>query len=189
MRPFFVRFIVLLCAVVSIALSSAAYAEEAQIDNIIVTNTRDDLLLYLTAKEAFPPKIDKAIHSGVPTTFSFLVNLYRVRGFWMDKQITAIKLTHTIKYDTLKKEYVVMRSWEDNRPLTTKSLVEAKKLMAEVDSLVIVPLNVLEKGRQYQIRAKAELSKKTLPFYLHYILFFVPLGDVETDWYTIDFIY
>ncbi|NQT10914.1 MAG: DUF4390 domain-containing protein, partial [Desulfobacteraceae bacterium] len=41
----------------------------------------------------------------------------------------------------------------------------------------------------YQIRAKAELGKLTLPFYLHYILFFVSLWDVETDWYTIDFIY
>ena len=171
------------------AFPAVAQAEDAQLGNIIVTNTRDDLLLYLTAKEAFPPKIDKAIQSGVPTTFSFYVNLNRVRGFWLDKEITEIKLTHTVKYDAMKKEYVVMRSWEGNRSLTTKSLEEAKKLMAEVDSLKIVPLKQLEKGSQYQIRAKAELSKRTLPFYLHYVLFFVSLGDIETDWYTIDFIY
>jgi hypothetical protein len=61
--------------------------------------------------------------------------------------------------------------------------------MAEIDSLKIVPLWKLEKGGKYQIRAKAELSKLTLPFYLHYILFFVSLWDFETDWYTIDFIY
>jgi hypothetical protein len=180
---------VLICALILMIFSSLAHAQEAQLDNIIVTNTRDDLLLYLTAKDAFSPKIEAAIHSGVPTTFGFYINLYRTRGLWLDQQIVEIKLTHTVKYDTLKKAYVVTRSWEGDRPLTTTSLDEAKKAMAEVDSLVIVPLNRLEKGEQYQIRVKAELSKKTLPFYLHYVLFFVSLWDVETDWYTIDFIY
>jgi hypothetical protein len=50
-------------------------------------------------------------------------------------------------------------------------------------------LGQLEKGQQYQLRTKAEVGKQTLPFYLHYVLFFVSLGDIETDWYTIDFIY
>ena len=59
--------------------------------------------------------------------------------------------------------------------------------MTEIDNLKIIPLNRLEKGEQYQLRVKAEVSKKTLPLYLHYILFFVSLWDYETDWYTIDF--
>ena len=61
--------------------------------------------------------------------------------------------------------------------------------MTDIDSLKITELRNLKKGQQYQIRAKAELSKKTLPFYLHYVLFFVSLWDFETDWYTVDFIY
>jgi hypothetical protein len=61
--------------------------------------------------------------------------------------------------------------------------------MTDLDSFRIVPLSELTKGKQYQIRAKAELNKLTLPFYLHYVLFFVSLWDFETDWYTIDFIY
>ena len=71
----------------------------------------------------------------------------------------------------------------------TQSFSEAQKYMAEIDSLKIVPLRRLEKGTLYQIRAKAELRHQTLPFYLHYVLFFVSLWDFETDWYTIDFIY
>ena len=70
-----------------------------------------------------------------------------------------------------------------------KTFSEAKMLMAEVDSLKIIPLRKLVKGRQYQIQTKAELDKLTLPLYLHHILFFLSLWDFETDWYTIDFIY
>jgi hypothetical protein len=107
----------------------------------------------------------------------------------LDKKVTSIQLSHTLKYDTLKKEYIITRSWEGERPLTVKSLIEAKSLMSEVDSLEIVRLEQLEKGRQYQIRAKAELDRMTLKFYLHYVLFFLSFWDVETDWHTIDFIY
>ncbi len=183
------RFIAFFCASLYLAASSLAYAQDARLANIIVTNTRDNLLLYLTAKNAFPSKIEKAIHSGVPATFLFHINLYQVRGLWLDKKVIDITLTHKMKFDSLKKEYIVTRSWEDDRLLTVNSFQEAQKLMTEVDSLVIVPLNRLEKGQQYQIRTKAELSKLTLPFYLHYVLFFVSFWDLETDWYTIDFIY
>jgi hypothetical protein len=169
--------------------AAAASAQDARLSNIILTNTRDNLLLYLTVRDAFPPKIENTINSGVPVSFSFFIDLFRVRGFWLDKAITNIKVIHTLKYDNLKKEYIVTRSWEGDQPLVVKSYQEAKKLMTEVDSLTIISLDRLEKGKQYQIRAKAELSKLTLPFYLHYVLFFVSLWDFETDWYTIDFIY
>lgn len=179
---------VLLCSLV-VFLPAHCYAQDPRLANIIVTNTRDNLLLYLTVKDAFPAKMESAVQSGVPTTFSFLIRLVRVRNFWPDKQMADIRVTHTLKYDNLKKEYNVTRSWEPGKTYAVKSFEEAQKLMTEVDSLVIVPLNQLEKGKQYQIRAKAELSKLTLPLYLHYVLFFVSLWDFETDWYTVDFIY
>lgn len=189
MKRIVVRLTAFYLALIILLLTGAAFAEEPRLENIIVTNTRDNLLLYLTAKNAFPDKIVEAIQSGVPTTFTFYIDLYRVRGLWMDKKVTSIQLSHTLKYDTLKKDYIITRSWEGKRPLTVKSLIEAQRLMSEVDSLEIVPLEQLDKGRQYQIRAKAELDRMTLKFYLHYVLFFLSFWDVETDWHTIDFIY
>ena len=170
-------------------IPNVTFAQEAGLTNIIVTNTRDDLLLYLNVEGAFKAKMKTAILSGVPATFSFFTNLYQVRDLWFDKKIAHIKVTHSIKYNNLKKEFFIRRSWESSEPIVTQSFEEAQKLMTEIDSLKMIPLGKLEKGRQYQIRAKAELNKLTLPFYLHYILFFISLWDFETDWYTIDFIY
>ncbi|VEN73658.1 conserved hypothetical protein [Candidatus Desulfarcum epimagneticum] len=189
MRPnAFIKIFVIVFSIIILPLHSMA-AQEATLENIIVTNTRDDLLIYLNVEGAFSDKIKKVVLSGVPAAFSFFIILNRVRDFWGDKEISDIKVTHSIKYNTLKKEYVIKRSWENNKPLVTKSFVEARKLMTEVDSLRIVPLKRLDKGGLYQIRAKAELSKFTLPFYLHYVLFFLSFWDFETDWYTIDFTY
>ena len=189
MKRVLVRATVFFCAFLFCAGSGQAFARDPRLENIILTNTRDHLLLYLTVKDAFPPKIVEAIQSGVSATFIFHIDLYRVRNFFPDKRIKGAQLTHSMRYDNLKKEYLVTRSWQESRRLTIQSLADAQKLMTNIDSLNIATLESLEEGRQYQIRAKAELNKMTLPFYLHYLLFFVSFWDLETDWYTIDFIY
>ena len=175
--------------IILLVIPNAAPAQDATLTNITVSNTRDDLLLYLNLEGAFREEMKKAILSGVPSTFSYFAKLNQVRNFWFDKDIADIEVTHTIKYDNLKKEFTVERSWKEDNPQVTKSFAEAKKWMTEINSLKIIPLNRLEKDEQYQLRVKAEVSKKTLPLYLHYILIFVSLWDFETDWYAIDFIY
>ena len=169
--------------------TNIAFGMEAKLVNFNVTNTGDDLLVYFNVEGAFHKKIEEAILSGVPTTFSFFINLFKVRNFWPDEKFVHIAITHTIKYDTLKKEFSITRSYENNETKLVKTFSEAKAVMTNIDGLKVVSLDKLIEKHQYQLRAKAQLSKLTLPFYLHYILFFVSLWDFETDWYTIDFIY
>ncbi|MFH2064484.1 MAG: DUF4390 domain-containing protein [Pseudomonadota bacterium] len=170
-------------------LQGTGIAQDAALNNIIINNTRDNLLLYLEVEGAFRDNMKQAIMNGVPASFSFYVMLFRYRGLWVDEKITDIEITHTMKYDSLKKEYTVHRSWESESQVRTKSFEEAQKLMSEIKGMHVVSLSRLTKGMQYQIKAKAELSKITLPLYLHYVLFFMSLWDFETDWYTIDFTY
>ena len=166
-----------------------AAGQEAKLTDLFVGNTRDNLIIYCETEGAFTEKMEKAIISGVPVTFSFFITLYEVRDLWPDKNVTEKKITHSIKYNNLKKEYTITRSLKSGTPIITKTFEEAQKLMSEIDNFILIPLNRLEKGKQYQIRAKAELMKMTLPFYLHYVLFFVSMWDFETEWHTIDFIY
>lgn len=179
----------LLLELILLSVHGMAMAKDAKLTNIIVTNTRDDLLVYLSVEGAFTLKMEDAIKRGVPASFLFFVNLYRSRSMWLDKEMADLTITHTIKYNSLKKEYAVSRSWDSNSPVVVQSFDAAKKLMSEIDSLKVISLEQLEKGKQYQIQAKAKLSRVTLPYYLHYVLFFLSLWDFETDWYTIDFIY
>jgi len=180
-------FLLVLCLLFFVRFPASA--QEASLSDIIVTNTRDDLLLYVTVQGAFTEKMTQAILSGVPATFSFFITLERVRSLWPDEEIVDLKVSNTIKYNSLKKEFTVTRSWDNGKPQMTQSFEEAQRWMAKIDGLKVVSLNRLEKGSQYQLNAKAELNKLTLPFYLHHVLVFVSLWDFETDWYTIDFIY
>ena len=170
-------------------LPNTGFAQEAVLSNMSIANTRDHLLLYLNVTGAFTDEVEKAILSGVPTTFSFLVVLNRERSLWVDEKIVETTVHHTIKYNNLKKEFVVSKSWEDSISVTTQSFEEAKELMSKIEGLSIVSLGNLTKGATYTIKARAELEKLTLPLYLHYILFFASLWDFKTDWQYVDFTY
>ena len=181
-----ISIVIMLCFL----LPATALAEnQAVIENIKLANTRDDLLTYFDIKKAFTPKINQAVLNGIPTTFSFYVTLYKTEGSWFDKKIADIQIKSTLKYNALKKNFSVLRSWKDKDEVITQTFKEAKSLMTEIDNLKILPLNQLTKGDKYQLRIKAKLDKVTLPLSLHYVLLFVSFWDVETDWYLINFTY
>ncbi|UCH00480.1 MAG: DUF4390 domain-containing protein [Deltaproteobacteria bacterium] len=162
---------------------------EARLSDIIVTNTRDDLLAYFNVRDCFTEEMNNAIMNGISTKFIFIVKLYEVRNAWFDRKIADIKLTHTIEYNSLKNEFNLSLPEQNNKEVKTKDFDEAKKLMADVVALEVARLDELKRGLIYQLRMKAELDKIELPFYLNYVFFFLSLWDFETDWYSVIFRY
>lgn len=182
------RSAVALILLMSFLFAIPARAEEAGLTDIVITNTRDHLLLYFTVTDCFTEDMEKAIENGIITTFTFFIRLYETRALWWDKELADLKVSHEIQYDNLKKVYVLKLS-EKQKSISVKDFDEAKKLMSEIVGLKVTELHKLHKDRRYQIRMMAELDEIKLPFYLHYVLFFLSLWDFETDWYTVDFRY
>jgi hypothetical protein len=179
-----------LTILIYLTISVPARAQDARIADVIVTNTRDHLIVYFSIQGWVTEELDQAILSGAPTSFTFLVSLNRVRDFWIDKNLAHREVRHTIKFDNLKHIFTISRSEDDGKEVAVNSFEEAKKIMAEVENLILADLGVLESGNRYQVRIKAELSRITLPFYLHHVFrFFLFLWDFETDWYATDFMY
>ena len=191
-RPFInkcLKFSLLILFFVGMFSNRVALAAEARLTDIVVTNTRDHLLVYFSVADCFTGNMERAIENGVSTTFTFFVRLYEVRDWWWDKSIADLKVSHEIKYDSLKKVYIVRLSSKDNKMMYVKDFDEAKKLMSEIVGLKVTELRNLQRGNHYQISMMAELDKIRLPFYFHYVFFFLSLWDFETDWYTVDFRY
>jgi hypothetical protein len=175
--------------VLFLAATPAASAGHPTLSNITVSNTNDDLLLHLNLEGSFSEAIRQAVLNGTPTSFAFRIQLSQVRDFWLDRKIADITVIHTIKFNNLNKEFTVRRSWAGNEAEVTPSFEEAQRWMNQIESLKIIPLSRMEKDARYELRTKAEVSKKTLPLNLHHVLFFVSFWDEQTDWYIIDFAY
>lgn len=166
-----------------------AGAQEARLKNITISSEEEKLSVSLEVEGAFTPDVMEAILRGVPADFAFLIKLDRTRNWWADEELVDIEVSHTIKYDNLKKEFAIYRSWVDQKPYITQSLAEAQSMMSRIDGLPIIGIDRMQKDQRYELRAKAELSKMTLPFYLHYVFYFVTLWDFETDWHSVVFVY
>jgi hypothetical protein len=123
-----------------------------------------------------------AVSKGIPVSLTFMILLYEVRDYWIDDKIIGKTALHDIKFDVLKKEYRIQRSWEKGSPLVIKDFEKAQSLFFEIKGFDVIPLKRLKKGEQYQLRVKLELDGEKFPF----------TGfpwEFETDWYTINFIY
>jgi hypothetical protein len=165
-----------------------AFAQNATIEELIVTNSSTDLLLFLTVNNAFTKQMEEGIKNGIPVTFNFYVKLEKKRT-WMNQELVSLRFDHTLSYDTLKEEYSIVRSEMAGQPFRTKSLAEAKKAMAQLNGPPVSPLKALLPEAGYLLRVKAKLAEKTLPLYFHYVIPFWSLWDFETEWYTVEFRY
>jgi hypothetical protein len=158
-----------------------ATGEEAQIRDILITTQGYQVLVYARLTNCFTKDMEAAIMAGVPTTFTFLLNLYQQRSGWPDKKISDSVITHTIKYDSLKKTFYVSSSL-DRDPVLFRDLESAKRAMSEFNGSIPLPSD-LRKNLPHYVMMRAKLDKVRLPLHMEYLFFFVSLWDFETAWY------
>ena len=172
------------CLVFFVLLLTAgpAFTGDAELTNLIVRNSNDQLQVDLSIKGIFTEEMKTAVSKGLPISLTFLILLYEVRDDWFDDKIMGKTALHDIKFDVLKKEYRIRRSWEKRPSSIIKDFEKAQRLFFEIKEFDVISLKRLKKGKQYQLRVKLELDGKKFPF----------AGfpwEFETDWYTLNFIY
>jgi len=167
---------------------------EPAVDKVVIINNPDNVQVSFEIKNAFTKEIEEGIKSGIPTTFTFFVEIYRKQGLWFDETLADMTFRHTVKYDTLKEEYEIMLEEKPlgtdlkSAPIRVKEVLQAKKIMAGADNIIVKPSSALKKGEGYKLRIKATLDPVNLPFPLNYMLFFVSFWNYETSWYEKEFV-
>ena len=152
----------------------------AEVSDLVINNAQGHLLLSAKIRDVVSEEVKVTATDKVSATVVFSIALYQVSRFWFDKKIAHQTATNTIRYDPLKKEFSLMRSWDSGPPLVVGALGEARHLTTEIKDLKLTPLARPEKGRSYQIRVQAVCQDPNA-------FFFSPSGCFNTDWYTVDF--
>ena len=169
-----------------IAPPTSQAADEPFIQRVIVTNTTTDLLVYFDVDGAFASEeIRQAVFAGIPTTFTYQIELIETRRVRRDATIIRLEVKRTIKYDPVAQKFTVTDRGHSGETTTTNDWSWAQQLMTDVSGLRIIPLAAIERGATYRLRIRALIHKPKLPPVLSLIFFFVPLGDIETEWYEV----
>lgn len=189
------KFIFLICPLLIVLIQPCnVFAEKAVIEDLRVTHGASVDVAF-TVNGALTEEIMQAINSGIPTSFTYIVKLYRSRTFLPDKHIKTYRFNHTVKYDNLQKTYNLILNRRafgySNIELKVADVEEMKALMVNVDKVSFIPEEAFMSGYTYRLAVKAELDVVKLPLalVLDYVLFFVKLWDFETDWYEYRFTY
>lgn len=180
-------FIIMLLASACIVIPLVSYGSDARIRDVLVTSSADQILAYARVTNCFTKEMESAIMTGVPTTFTFVMDLYYQRTGWFDKQLARVRIKHYLKYDEVKKVFHFSSSGLKKEADFT-DLASAKLAMAELDGAPLFRVSSLSQGVTYYLDLKAKLDEIRLPLHMEILLFFVSLWDFETDWYHQPFV-
>jgi hypothetical protein len=169
-------------------LPTRAQAIEPKITDILITNNKENILLYARLVNGFKTEMESAILAGVSTVFTLQLDVYQARSYIWDKKITSQEIKRIIKYDNLKKTFSIYTD-TNSEPTIFSDFESAQKAMADFNGIIATPLARLVKGNNYYLMIKVKIDKVRLPLHMEYIFFFVSFWDFETVWYRQYFSY
>ena len=133
-------------------------------------------------------KLDEALHHGIPFELRFYLALERIRRFRGDKTVLRHEVVREVYYDAVKNLYQVYFVGWPYPPRLVPSLEEAVSLAGDVKNLPLIPLSMLEKGKTYRLKVRAEIIQKASPGLPSRVLRFIFRGGkISSDWATLRF--
>lgn len=158
-------------------------AAESSFSPLTVARQQDKLAVSTQLDEDFFSTVEDAIKSGIPTTFSFEIEIWSQHRLWSDKSIVSKAVDRIIRFNSLANEYqVVQRSDSLLWQRTTKSLQEVKDWTTTVEGIPLIELSELDPQQTYYIRTRATVTTEKSRSALKYMLFMIPWTGKKTSW-------
>ncbi len=165
-------------------LAAPAWAGNERIANL-TTAVQNNAEATVTAEliHWLTPKLQEDLQNGIPKDLFFYILIKKRQAGWFDEEIAAKTIRHTIKYDTLTKQYqITTRDGDNTIQKVTDRLEDVSDLISKLQNVKITTQKRLRLRRTYYISVKAEMRATQVPFYLEYILFFIPVLELDTPW-------
>lgn len=114
------------------------------------------LFVSFSLADAFNEDIQSAIQSGLPTSFTYDVELRRSVPLWVDRLVNSAQVNATVRYDNLTRRYQVTVT-QDGRVAETQVTddeTEVRKAVTEFQRLPLFTTRRLEANAEYYIRVR-----------------------------------
>ena len=158
-------------------------ADERISDLTIKMAPQGEILVSARLLDAMQGKVINDIQHGIPKDLFYYVLLMKRQSAWFDEEFLARTVKYTIQYDVLKKRYRVhIRRDPGETNQIIENLQEVTDLISKIDNVKITETKTLNPKGTYYVRVKAQMKASRLPFYLKYLLFFIPVLELDTPW-------
>ena len=146
-------------------LAPAAAAQPADDDAIIAVAPQargGSILVSFSTPRAVTPPVEQAIASGLPTTFTYDVELRRPSTFWFDKLVDSARIAVTVRFDPLTRRYHVMLL-QDGRVAeerTTDKVEDMRRWVSTFERLPLFTTRELQEHTAYDVRVRGRTTPR-----------------------------
>jgi hypothetical protein len=111
---------------------------------------------------AFTEELWAAIHSGLPTTITYQVDLRR-QAFPFDRTVASATVTASAQYDNLTRHHTLTRKVDGRgeEPRVTEDESGVQAWMTEFERLPLFSTDGLEANGEYYVRVRARTRPRT----------------------------
>jgi hypothetical protein len=122
----------------------------------------DSILVSFSTARAVTPAVEQSIASGLPTTFTYDVELRRPSTFWFDKLVASARIAVTVRFDPLTRRYHVTllqdgRVAEDR---TTDRVEDVQRWVSVFERLPLFTTRELQLRTAYDVRVRGRTSPR-----------------------------
>ena len=144
---------VLFCCLAALAVSVSPAAAQDQLRIVPLVYDRQ-VLVSFEFEDAYTDEVRELIESGLPTTFTYDLELRMPARVWVDRTIATATVTLTVQYDNLTRRHSLTRM-VDGRvedAVVTEREEEVRRWLTAVHRLPLCATTKLERNREYYVR-------------------------------------
>lgn len=132
--------------------------------------------VHLTLANGFDrPETVQALQSGIPTAFTYTVEIYRDRPNWFDEGIGRSHIEVIATFNSVTREYL-MNYRRDRRLVRSETFTDLPTLEKRMTTINEPDLFDVGSRPAYKLRVRAKAD-----FMRDYLLYFIP-RDMSTRW-------
>lgn len=157
-------------------MAATAVAGDARIENLSATAAKGEVSVRFSLANAFHNgQTVQALESGMPTSFTYIIEIFRDRPNWFDEGVGRSRIEVIATFNSVTREYLLnyRRDRKLVRSETFSDLDTLKRGMTTIDE---PNLFAIGKRRPYKlkVRAKADLMRG-------WLLYVIP-WEISTRW-------
>jgi Domain of unknown function (DUF4390) len=169
-RTFALAFLVLLAPI------AFAAAPPPAIENLTATAANGKVSVRFSMAGAFANgEVNEALQSGLPTSFNYVVEIFRERPNWFDDGIALARIEVICTFNSVTREYLLNYRRDDRlvRSETFNDLAALERSMTTVEERDLFDIG-RRKPYKLKVRAKADLMRG-------WVIYVIP-WQVSTRW-------
>lgn len=107
--------------------------------------------------EGFTPEVREAVLTGLPITFTYVIELRRSVPFWPDRTLRSATIAVSVAYDTLTRRHQLGRTLDGRVEANkvTEDEAEVKRWLTGLEAVPLFATSDLEANTEYYVRVRA----------------------------------